>query len=204
MLFNLKLIVIPIFSSFFLIPFITSYEEQQTTQQIAKPDQEKQANENLYSKEQTIKLFKEIYGERGQRLDNKIDHRKELKFIYSAAIYSDSIFTIGYQPSYFRENGGVLFDEDINSGEWLKAKNEIIDIYDKTDKVPCQPGEPLILPDVYTMMFPTPVEKLPYLKFKSTSYEFLKQVSQLEGKISSIESNMENLAWEALYGIKIK
>lgn len=172
--------------------------QAQNDEQILQSALKKKSNENLYSKEKAISILTEKY-----KLTKKfdaLDYKTELKLIYSVAMYGDSLFSIRYQPPYFEENGGVWFHEDINSEEWLTVKNEIIEIYKRIGFVPC---EAVTKTNTNTNIIDANFEiryqlneKMPFLSFYSISYEFLEELSKLEGKILGIESDYENMAME--------
>lgn len=193
MFFNLKFGFIRMLILFAFYIFLSNCGHFQTSNPILKPSLEKKSTENLYSKEETIELTKNSIGKQ-----KAFDYKKDLKLIYSRAMYCDSMFYIGYQPPHFKENKGTFYKTDINTLEWIMIKNEIIEIYEQLGLVyldrACEEGDEDY--DISKLDFQSS-KKIPRLTFFSASYNFLEEVSKLDDRITYIESGCEEIDMEA-------
>lgn len=160
--------------------------EQLTQQENLRKFNNKEAN--LYEWQKTVQLVKES-------TNRSLDFRKEedLKLIYSAAMHTDSIFYISYQPSNFERRKIKWFEADISENDWTDVKREITDIYlggflgsDDCGTINPDWG------DGNKISF-QPNDKMPILSFHTSSFDFLQKLVSLDGKIQFIESNRSEL-----------
>lgn len=144
---------------------------------------------NLYDLGYVKKMIKQDIGSEGY-----LDYRKDLKLLYSIAMYTDSTFTIGYQPRGFENLKEKIHKIDFKSKPWVQVKNEIIDIV--TNKaIPCEVVGPFT-PTPSIERYFEPVEGLPYVYFHNTAFEVLEQIAKMEGKVSSISVSQESLYYD--------
>ena len=139
----------------------------------------------IYSHSKILEIFKQkIKNKQRNTWSHKelLENKNELKYRYSIAMHSDSIFSISYKPEQVAHLGSIINKIDFESKEWKNTEDDIINFLLREEK---NEMEQVFI--YGRKIFP----KLPVFHAKIENYSTLKKLSERTDVIKIAPHNTE-------------